>query len=258
MVYGCTISRVRGEEDMKRFRSWNNKELNEQVLAISDGYLRLCKENPKVSTLLESFEQRRRSAEANGYNIEKFLQEEITFLEALQSQITALSKGKEVADQERLGYKERVRDELQKMHDAIQKYPLSPFVVEGYHELSRLYGAITEYEKEYWADVVRFLQTKFPIRAKSPQDQLENELFQFISICDDRPPQALNTFVDLMRRNQTEKLDDIAFAATKEAAFFLNHLKEKLKECECNTDKPIYVALMQIITDFRIKDIKRK
>ncbi len=246
------------QEGMKLFKSWNNKDLSKQIQAIKDGYLRLSKDNPKVLSLLELFEQRRRSAEENNYNVEKFLYEEITFLEELQRQVVAIVQDKEAAVEERAEYKERVYDELQKMHDAIQKYPLSPFVLEGYDELSRLYGAIGEYEKYYWAELVRFLQTKFPLRAKSPQELLENELFKLISTRDDRPPQELAMFVDLIRRNEYDQIDDVAFAATKEAAFFLNHLKEKLDECECDPDKSIYQVLFQIITDFRIKDIKRK
>lgn len=228
----------------------------EQLEAVRNQYKDLGLVSSRAAELAEAFESRYKSAAFNRMDLRLFLEEERAFAESLlKREQKAFEKKQE--RENRAGQPTATEQRLEKYRKSIEKY--MHILIDGNNdELKRLFGAIDELDRKHWSAISRFLREQFPVRAKSPLESMENQLQSMVSSQEGKPPQVLGYYGDCVRRNEADKADNAAFAAIKEAAFFLNDLLQLLKEVNFSEEEAAFIFLQNVIEDFRLRDIKRR
>jgi hypothetical protein len=233
----------------------NNTDKRSIIMA---KYNKLAILSSKAQAQLEAFNTRYRSALSNRVDLDAFLDEEEAFIDALikREEESALA---EVKRKEKIeeGYA-ALEAHTNQLEQRISKYKPITLAGSNNEELMRLFGAIDELDRVYWSAISKHLREVFPIRAKSPLEIIENQLAAMVSGQAGKPPAALAYYCDMIRRGESQRVDDAAFGAIKEAAFFLNDTIELLNKADFPEENEAMLFLKGIITDFRVKDIKRR
>jgi len=233
----------------------NNHEVTiSQIIA---QYNDLAGFSDKAQALLDSFQSRYRSLPSD-IDVSLFLTGELAFVEGL---IKREHKNQELARERRERVEKgqaAVEAHLQQSTDRITKYPMLNVQDSNHDELLHLFGAIDEFDRLHWPAISHFLRGVFPLKAKSPLETIENQLWSMLSVQIGKPPLALASYCDMLRHGDAYRIDNAAFNATKEVAFFLNDTLALLKKVNFPEENEAYVYLTNLINDFKLKDIKRK
>jgi hypothetical protein len=223
----------------------------------------------KPKSLREAFERRYIGALRAGVDVSAFLLAEISAIEELvqreeQKVIAgparpAAKKGPSIAD--------KVVEENQRR---IGKYPAAEFNLDAGEEVRRLAGALSTLERERWPELSTALKDTMYSMNSSEMLSLDTQLRFLAAGSREEVPQALGRLVTLLGsfpRNYAV-IDREEKQYVLEAAFFLNDLFEALERVKrVYTDLPAesrrviedcMVRIWEIISDFRLKDLKRK
>jgi hypothetical protein len=237
--------------------SKNDNDNNEKLSEIIAYYNQLATLYSKSQQLLDAFNSRYRSLPSKS-GIDAFLADEIDFVKNLikkeennrktiQERQQKIEKGHAIIDAH-----------LQQNTDRITKYPMLNIENSNNEELMYLFGAIDELDRLHWGVISKFLRGVFPIRAKSPLEIIENQMSSMLSGQVGKPPIALAGYVDMLKTGDAYRIDNVAFNATKEVAFFLNDTITLLDSVNFPNDNASYLYLKDIINNFRLNDIKQK
>ena len=237
-----------------------SKNSNENEITISKiiaCYNDLAAYSNKAQPLLDSFQSRYRSLPPDA-SVTVFLTAELAFVEGLigreQKTIEVAKEKQEKIDK---GHA-IINAHLQQNVDRILKYPMLNIENSNNEELMHLFGAIDELDRLHWPAISRFLREVFPLKAKSPLEIIENQLWSMLSVQIGRPPPALASYYDMLRHGDTYRIDNAAFNATKEVAFFLNDTLALLQKVKFPEENEAFIYLKNLIDDFKLKEIKRK
>lgn len=223
----------------------------------------------KPKMLKEAFEERYIRALRAGVDISSFLMAEISAIEELidrEEKRVAMEPAKPDAEKQQ-SFADRVLEENRKR---IIKYPDVPFHSDASEETRRLLGALTSLLRDRWTQIGDALQDTMYSMNSSEMLSLDSQLHYLASTDKDEVPQFLIRLVAQLRKFPRNfaliERDEKEYIL--EAAFFLNDLftvlervKRVYTEIALEAKKIIEESLAhvwEIISDFRIKDFKRK
>jgi hypothetical protein len=223
----------------------------------------------KPRTLREAFEERYIRALRAGVDVSSFLIAEISAIEELidrEEKRAAMEPARPDAEKQQ-SYADRVLEENRKR---IIKYPDIPFHKDASEETRRLLGALSDLLRDHWEQIGAALQDTMYSPSSSEMLTLDSQLRYLASTDKDETPQFLLRLVAQLRkfpRNYSlVERDEKEYVL--EAAFFLNdvftvleRVKRVYTDLSAKAKKTIDESLAhiwQIISDFRVKDFKRK
>jgi len=223
----------------------------------------------KPKLLKEAFEERYIRALRAGVDISSFLMAEISAIEELidrEEKRVAMEPAKPDPERQQ-SFADRVLEENRKR---IIKYPEVPFHKDASEETRRLLGALSGLLRERWTQIGDALQNTMYSMNSSEMLSLDSQLHYLASTDKEEVPQFLIRLVAQLRKFPRNfalvERDEKEYIL--EAAFFLNDLftvlervKRVYTEIGSEAKKTIEESLAhvwQIISDFRIKDFKRK
>ncbi len=223
----------------------------------------------KPKTLKEAFEERYIRALRAGVDISSFLMAEISAIEELidrEEKKVAMEPAKPEPEKQH-SIADRVLEENRKR---IIKYPDIQFHQDASEETRRLLGALTNLLRDRWQQIGDALQDTMYSMSSSEMLSLDSQLHYLASTDNDEIPQFLIRLIAQLRkfpRNYTLiERDEKEYVL--EAAFFLNDLfvvLERVKrvytdmaEDARKTIDDNLAHVWEVISDFRVKDFKRK
>jgi hypothetical protein len=223
----------------------------------------------KPRMLKEAFEERYIRALRAGVDVSSFLMAEISAIEELidrEEKRVAMEPAKPDPEKQQ-SIADRVLEENRKR---IIKYPDIPFHNDASEETRRLLGALTNLLRERWQQIGDALQDTMYSMNSSEMLTLDSQLHYLASTDKDEIPQFLLRLIAQLRkfpRNYTLiERDEKEYVL--EAAFFLNDLfivlervKRVYTDIAAEAKKTIednLAHVWEIVSDFRIKDFKRK
>jgi hypothetical protein len=223
----------------------------------------------KPKTLKEAFEERYIRALRAGVDISSFLLAEISAIEELidrEEKKVAMEPAKPDPEKQQ-SIADRVLEENRKR---IIKYPDIQFNKDASEETRRLLGALTVLLKDRWQQIGDALQDTMYSMNSSEMLSLDSQLHYLASTDKDETPQFLIRLVAQLRKfpRNYALIDRDEKEYVLEAAFFLNDLftvlervKRVYTEIAAEARKTIddnLAHVWEVISDFRIKDFKRK
>jgi hypothetical protein len=163
------------------------------------------------------------------------------------------------------GFADRILDELR---EKIDKYPGIGLTWEEAFDLDRLYGALRQFESEYWTTVIRVFRRIYPSRYSGPLVILEKQLFELAGYGGDGFPPRLYGYINMESRfpRNENLLYQEAMRCILDASFFLHDLKAAFHELLLEPDldakerKAVETSaafVHTMIEDFRLNDLKR-
>ncbi len=223
----------------------------------------------KPKMLKEAFEERYIRALRAGVDVSSFLMAEISAIEELidrEEKRVAMEPAKPDPEKQQ-SFADRVLEENRKR---IIKYPEVPFHNDASEETRRLLGALTSLLRDRWTQIGNALQDTMYSMSSSEMLTLDSQLHYLASTDKDEVPQFLIRLVAQLRKFPRNfaliERDEKEYVL--EAAFFLNDLftvlervKRVYTEIAAEARKVIddnLAHVWEIISDFRIKDFKRK
>jgi hypothetical protein len=212
----------------------------------------------KYEGLIKTFNDRYRQALSDRANLVAFLEAENGFIDNFVGQhLSQVATMAEYASKIEKGYMafDKTTADIEARRLKYKKLELED---SNNDELMALFGAIDQLDREYWGIIAKHLRERFTIRTKSPLDRLEMELNTMVSGQIKRPPSILTQYCHAVRHNDTRVADDVAFAALKEVAFFLNDTIILLETTGFPLKSDAFIFISGVVDDFRLRDIKRK
>jgi hypothetical protein len=223
----------------------------------------------RPKTLKEAFEERYIRALRSGVDISSFLMAEISAIEELidrEEKKMAMEPAKPEPEKQQ-SIADRVLEENRKR---IIKYPDIQFHKDASEETRRLLGALTVLLKDRWQQIGEALQDTMYSMNSSEMLSLDSQLHYMASTDKDETPQFLIRLVAQLRKFPRNyaliERDEKEYVL--EAAFFLNDLftvlervKRVYTEIAAEAKKTIddnLAHVWEVISDFRVKDFKRK
>jgi len=223
----------------------------------------------KPRSLREAFEERYIRALRAGVDVSSFLIAEISAIEELldrEEKKVAAEPAKPEAEKQQ-SFADRVLEENRKR---IIKYPEIYFHQDASEETRRLLGALTELLRGHWQQIGDALRDTMYSMSSSEMLSMDSQLHYLASGDKDEVPQFLIRLVAQLRKFPRNyaliERDEKEYVL--EAAFFLNDLftvlervKRVYTEMAAEARKIIEDNLAYvwgIVSDFRIKDFKRK
>ncbi|HEQ71699.1 MAG TPA: hypothetical protein ENN69_04345 [Spirochaetia bacterium] len=218
----------------------------------------------------KNFESRYLAALKNGVDISTFLLAEIGAVEELlkREEEKLLTKPPRPQPAVKVDFADKIIEEYRKR---ILGYPDVAFHGDAKEEVRRLYGALNKLEQEYWPELYAVLRnTMYSLNTKTMMN-METQLHNLggsgkegIAPRLERYAACLNRFPRDYALIEKEEKDYIL-----EAAFLLHELceiletvKEKYETVLSDTEKTkldeILNYVTQMISDFRLKDLKRR
>ncbi len=223
----------------------------------------------KPRTLREAFEDRYIRALRAGVDISSFLIAEISAIEELidREEKRVAAEPARPEEEKQQSFADKVLEENRKR---IVKYPEIPFHPDASEETRRLLGALTDLLREHWAQIGSALENTMYAMSSSEMLTLDSQLRYLAPVHKDETPQFLMRLVNQLRKFPRNyalvERDEKEYVL--EAAFFLNDLFVVLERVKrVYTDMPAeskkvveenLAYVWQIISDFRVKDFKRK
>ncbi len=234
-------------------------QIKDLVEKIRNSYLELVGMSAKFSAVSAAFEDRYRSTIVNKLDELSFLSEEYNYVRTMIAKEKMSEEEREQKRLEAAQSSSAVEAELNRYAQRIESYPELKLPGNGSHsELSRLFGALSVIDQQYWGNIERYLRERYPVRAKSPMEALGNQFMRFIGSGSNNIPPALTYYCDALERGDLNKADDIAFAVTKDVAFLLNEVLTILDKEGYSKENVAYVYISNVLTDFRLTEIKRR
>jgi hypothetical protein len=222
----------------------------------------------KPRTLREAFEKRYIQALRAGVDVSSFLLAEISAIEELierEEKRVMAGPAREAEKEE--SFADKVLEENQKR---IAKYPDARFHNDAGEDVRRLLGALSQLERERWPELSTALRDTMYSRNSSEMLTLDSQLRFLSSTNQEEVPQVLGRLVTQLRKfpRNYAAIDREEKEYILEAAFFLNDLFMVLERVQrvytdmAADEKRVLEQTMAfvwgVISDFRLKDFKRK
>jgi hypothetical protein len=223
----------------------------------------------KPKTLRDAFETRYIQALRGGIDVSSFLLAEISAIEELigrEEQRVMAGPARPAAAKEP-SFADKV---LEENRARISGYRDILFHADAGEEVRRLAGALTDLAGDRWQDLASALVDTMYAMSSSEMLALDSQLRSLASPGAEEAPQALNRLVAQLRKfpRSYSAIDRDEKEYILEAAFFLHDLSVILKRVvEVHTDisaskrkvvEDYITHVWAIISDFRLKDLKRK
>jgi len=249
-------------------RGFNKADIREAIDELYTRYERLIFDNALSPSLLESFEDRIRHAKNTGRDPNRFLEDELKAFRELETAAVEKEEKnsrREEARRRRLAgesFADKVLDEYRKR---IEHYPLLEIHPDADPEISRIYGALDILDKRHWGTIESFLRRAFPRAGQIDRMNIEQRFWRFVSTRKGRLPEELERYRRTLAAPSATKKEIIRETqeAIKSVAFFLHDLLDVCEQAlqQVSPDEDVNKALdfiRGVISDFRIKDLKRR
>jgi len=220
------------------------------------------------------FEDRYIEALKARIDLDRFLYNEINLVNKLITEERA--KLEEKREHRLLAQNRRGKNELnnqsfidrifEENREKIRKYLKFGLEDSDAYEIDKLYGAVKEFETNYWAQIEKILKKLYPSRYSGPRRELEKRLFEItIEGPEGYPPSLikLRTILDRYPRDYTV-LQRESQRCMLDVSFFLHFLfneliklkdEELLDKEEKNTIEISKQFVHTVIEDFRLTDL---
>jgi hypothetical protein len=244
-------------------------EITSSVEKIRKRYEEYISKYFKPKSLREAFESRYIKALRAGVDVSSFLLAEISAIEELigREEQRVLAGPVRPAPAKEPSFADKVLAENRKR---IEKYPDVPFDNDAGEEVRRLAGALARLLQEYWPELSAALHDTMYAMNSSEMLTLDSQLRYLAPGGREEPPQSLSRLIAQLRKfpRNYPAIEREEKEYILEAAFFLNDLfivLERTKrvytemgeaEKKVLDDQLAYV--WGVISDFRLKDLKRK
>ncbi len=249
-------------------RGYNKPEVIESIDKLISKYETLIFDNALNPGLIESFEDRLRHARNMGRDPMRFLEEEIAEYKALEKKTEVKAYTESIRDEARRRrqagetFADKVLDEYRQR---IEHYPEVSIHPDADTEVAKLYGALDLLDKNHWSPLIEYLRKAFPRAGQIDRMTIEQRFWRFISTRKDRLPEELEPYRRSLAAPSATRKERIREAqeAVKSAAFFLHELLGVCEDARRQTEPGEDVEralgfIREIITDFRIKELKRR
>jgi hypothetical protein len=224
----------------------------------------------KPMALKLEFEERYSQALRMRMDMEHFINGEIIMLQELfkreekrvdKEEQEAQTREARHAKYGKQGYSGKVEEDLNKQ---IEKYTCLKIHHHAANEICRLFGAIKEFETQFWRGVEAFLANIFPSERNAALAQMDQTLWQCTYCRNGNVPIALERYV--MMLDSRELYGDLlqeSQSCIKEAAFLLHDIKNAIEASNDLhfDDERVSIAydmIITVLTDFRLRDIKKQ
>lgn len=223
----------------------------------------------KPRSLRDAFERRYVEALRSGIDVSSFLLAEISAIEELtnrEEQKVVQGPPKEAPEKEP-SFADKVLEENRKR---IAGYPEVLFHSDASEEVRRLVGALSDLESGRWPELSTALRDTMYAMNSSEMLALDSQLRYLASTSREETPAFLNRLVSQLKKfpRNFPAIEREEKEYILEAAFFLNDLfmvLERVKrvytemaEEDAKTVDETIAHVWGIISDFRLKDLKRK
>jgi hypothetical protein len=223
-------------------------------------------------SLKNEFENRYTYALQMRMSLELFLKSEV---EAVEELIQDEEKAKEQAEKEaellRLngGEKKSFADKIvEDLEAKIKDYPPRQIHPDASPEIIKLYGALQQFERDFWGVIEKFLLRIFPSERNGLLAQLDQELWNMTysrnKEREDRDiPLALERYVMMLESDDYHyNLMGETQNCIKQVAFWFHDVRSSIRKAEelGFTEPQAKMAeeeLTRMIEDFRLKEIKK-
>ncbi|WP_037570945.1 hypothetical protein [Spirochaeta cellobiosiphila] len=256
---------------MKR-KKWTHDDSVEWLDKIRSEYNHLVVRYGKSPRLKSAFEDRYYEALRKRLDLPTFFKAEwevahaYNEVEEFKKTVKVKQKEKEPPKKKKptKPFVERVLDELR---SRIVKYPRIHIHEESSEDMERLYGAITQFDKEYWSELDNVFRDYYPIRQFRPTSKVETMLVNLSSPSDGSLPRNLDKYVNMLN-NDNISLSIITKEHKRcilEASFFFHEVRnfiyefqndQNLEETDSLKVKKVLTFVEQVLDDFRLKDLK--
>ncbi|MBN2738394.1 MAG: hypothetical protein JXR70_15535 [Spirochaetales bacterium] len=244
------------------------EEISQVISKIREKYDFYCKHFFKASKIRQAFEQRYISTLKSGMDVSNFLLAEISVIEELiEKEETKIAAKNQNKIEKKVSIADKVMEEHKKR---IEKYPEINIHRDGNPEIKKLLGALNQFHDNQYLNIHSIMRPYAMSSQVRELNNLENRLRSLAYMTPDNLPTRLSHYkAELTRfpRNyqaiQREEKDYIV-----ESAFFLHDLNNLLlqlleegsiiKEKEKSEIAPIQIKVQEIISDFRLKDLKKR
>ncbi len=209
-----------------------------------------------------AFEDRYISALHARVDLTRFINDEIGYLQTLiqrgEDEKARQAVPVKAAPVLKKGFADKILEENERK---IKGYPEIELHEDASLEVRKLYGALRELDLKYWNILSEFIRK---VHSSTVSYNLENRLIRMSTVSGDSVPPELDRYLFLLK--QKGKYSDELFRESQEcikrASFFLHELRHILLECQDRglMDEKVeigYKYVENIISDFRLKDLKR-
>ncbi len=249
-------------------RGYNKAEVTEAVDKLLSRYEALIFDNALNPALIESFEDRLRHAESMGRDPYRFVEEEIEEFKKLEKKTQVKAHADSMRDEARRRrlagetFADKVLDEYRQK---IEHYPEVTIHPDADPEVAKLYGALELLDRNHWGGLLDYLRKAFPRAGQIDRMSIEQRFWRFVPTRKDRLPEELEPYRRSLAAPSGTKKERIREAqeAVKSAAFFLHELLAVCEDARQQTERGDDVEravsyISEIISDFRVKDLKRR
>ena len=165
---------------------------------------------------------------------------------------------------EKLSATDKIIEELKQR---IGKYPKLFINNDASNEVSRLFGALGVIDREFWADLEKYLRKTYASLYSNPRGRIEEKILQLCRPGTDNVPSRLIRYAHLFSRfprNYLE-IEKEEKRSILDSAFFLFDLQDVLKAVRSGETlsvseimfvEKIEAYVGEIIQDFRLKEFK--
>ncbi len=249
-------------------RKNSKKAITEALDNLADQYNSLIFDHALNPEIIESFNDRRSYARDMGRDMEVFLKEEEEAFRVLEKK--ALAKSHKAAMQEearrrRLAGETFADKVIGEYRQKIEHYPALNIHPDADYEISRLYGAMEFLDKNHWTPLLLFLRKAFPGAGQLDRMTMEQRFWRFVSTRPGRMPEELEPYYRALSAPSATEKDRVREAqeTIKKAAFFLHDFLDLCERARNKRPPSEEVEraisyIQSIISDFRIKELKRR
>jgi len=255
----------------KRKQKLKKSEIEATIDKIRSEYDKYIVTFHKPALLKQEFERRYKNAQIEYMDMERFLKEEIIAVKSIFNNQEKIEKDKITkSEKDRMRTLRKNQPDfadkvLEKLKKKIIAYPPLNFHKDASYEIIHLYGALREFERQYWPSLDNFISENKSWALRGEKRDYNNELWRFLPSGENGIPVILERYY-LMLNSKNTTLKDISREAQecmKSAAFLLNdiiwscnHIIKKGID-STNIDQSLKFV-QNIVDDFRIKDLKNR
>ena len=249
-------------------RGFNKAEVREALAELQNRYEALIFDHALNPVLLESFEDRLSHAKNMGRDPDRFLEEERKEFLVIEEKTHKKAQSDAMRDEARRrrlageSFADKVLDEYRQK---IEHYPSIDIHPDADPEIAKLYGALDLLDKNHWGSLLAYLRKAFPRAGQIDRMSIEQRFWRFVSTRKGRLPEELEPYRRALAAPSATKKEKVREAqeAMKTAAFFLHELLDVCEQAkgQIESDDEVERGINYIITlisDFRIKDLKRR
>jgi len=249
-------------------RGFNKADYKEAIDGLHARYEQLIFDNALNPSLLESFEDRVWHAKNSGRDPNRFLEDELKAFRELEVMTLEKEQANSLrteARRRRLAGESFADKVLDEYRQRIEHYPVLEIHPDADPEISRIYGAIELLDKRYWGTLESYLRKAFPRAGQIDRMNIEQRFWRFAATRKGRLPEELERYRRTLAAPSATKKEIVKETqeTLKAVAFFLHDLLDVCEQAlqqippEPGVDKALDF-IRGIISDFRIKDLKRR